>query len=364
MPDLFEAAPDEAGAGETTPPAPVEALTMLPPATLQDRVRELVEEAMEDAADSAAHLVPDFKPVRRNLKPATKGGSPTLLQRILKTQLAIETVAKDRKNTEFNYKYSSVDDVVGACRKALAENGVFVQITPARKRSSVIEFRNSKGRGVEMFSTITVLNAEDPEEFLEYEISGLVQTPGDKQEWVLSAQFRKYSLIELLNLERGTADDHESQRSGEMTRGDAGGISGRGGYQRPQGGRGNWQDQRSSAAPATSAASADRQPARPEIGGATKTRDVMIEALRAALPKNGNAKVISEAQAKRLFAVAGEAGYSREEVVDSLGAWFKLTPANLPWQLYEGVVNLFKAYPTSKAERREADPAELDQDVD
>lgn len=359
MNDLFSAAEanDEPGAAASAAAPAASPITMdLAPASeptqfdaLVDAIAARLEYRDEPLPEN---LMPDFREVKRQLKPATPNGKPNLLQRILAAQAAVAKVDKDRKNTEQNYKYSSVDEIVGASRMALIEAGIFVHITPSRKRAGEYKTGSGKsGRQVEAFSTVTVMNAEDPEELLQYEISGFVQAVGDKQEWVLSAQFRKYALIELLNLERGTADDQEAQRGSDD-------VASRGSYQRPQ--------QRSSSAPPAqrpnTPASADRQPARPVIGGDTTTRDMMIRALQSGAPKAGG-KPISEAQVKRLFAVAKDAGYSREQVVDSLGDWFRLTPPELPWQLYDGVVQLFAKYPTSQREAPPA-PAENEADLD
>lgn len=362
MNDLFAAGQEdeEAGAAVSAAAPAASPITMdLTPAaptvdleSLVDAIAaRLVEERRFEATPE--NLMPDFREVKRNLKPSTKGGPMNLLQRILSAQAAVAKVDKDRKNTEQNYKYSSVDEIVGASRLALVEAGIFVHITPSRKRSGEYKTGSGKsGRQVEAFSTVTVLNVDDPEELLQYEISGFVQAVGDKQEWVLSAQFRKYALIELLNLERGTADDQEAQRGSDD-------VASRG-YQRPQ-------QQRSSAPPAQRSSSApsngDRQPARPEITGSTTTRNMMIDAMKQGMPKGG--KTISEAQVKRLFAVAKEAGYSRENVVDSMGEWFRLTPPELPWQSYDSVVNLFAKYPTASAPVQAPPPDNLmDLDVD
>lgn len=361
MNDLFAAAEanDEPGAVASAAAPAASPITMdLAPAStseptqfdaLVDAIAARLEYRDEPLPEN---LMPDFREVKRQLKPATPNGKPNLLQRILAAQAAVAKVDKDRKNTEQNYKYSSVDEIVGASRMALIEAGIFVHITPSRKRAGEYKTGSGKsGRQVEAFSTVTVMNAEDPEELLQYEISGFVQAVGDKQEWVLSAQFRKYALIELLNLERGTADDQEAQRGSDD-------VASRGSYQRPQ--------QRSSSAPPAqrpnTPASSDRQPARPEITGSTTTRSMMIDALKQGVTKAGG-KPISEAQVKRLFAVAKDAGYSREQVVDSLGDWFRLTPPELPWQLYDGVVQLFAKYPTSQREAPPA-PAENEADLD
>lgn len=309
-------------------------------------LRERIEQ-LEDAGAIDDSPRPDFTLISRRLKPAVKGGPPNLLQRLCSAQLEIKTVVKDGTNSEYRFKFASVDSVVGACRAALAKNGIVVLLSPVRKKAEAYQTSGGKtGRSVEQVSCVSVLNAEDPDECMEYEISGLVQQIGDKQEWVLSAQFRKYALIELLNLERGNEDaEGRPDAPPDSGKSAAGPISGRSGNARSY-------DQRSRApqgAPLIAEYTRPPAAARPTLD---RTRDMLWRALEKAAPTT-TGKTITEPQQRRLFAMAKEAGYSAEMVVDELASRLRLSPPMIPWSLYDGVIQTYRDFPLAGAPPRE-----------
>jgi hypothetical protein len=245
-------------------------------------------------------------------------------ERCLTARLAIAIgefegrLAKDRTNPDQRYKYTSIDAVTAAARDLSARNGIVVLAVPVSRVLEPVQFRNSTGRRLTMVYRAVVMNSDDPQDQMSWELEVANDGTQDKGHQVCAAIARKLLLLELFQFPRGDGDDHEAQSH-----------PGLGQHQGPPGGGG-----------------ADLESTVQELcnGGDLKGAWKAIQGVK------DTSGPVSEARIKRLFAIGGNAGWIaaaiRAVVKKELGIELEAMPYR---DVYPAVVKFFELVPPASA---------------
>lgn len=272
------------------------------------------------------YMEPDFS----ELKPVGAGedAPPNLLRRLTAAMLEVDKkVPELGRNQDQGYNYARVDEVVQHARQALASNGVYAAVSPLREEWEEIQFRNGgRGRRLVMHGRVTVMNADDPQDQLQYELGAANDGIGDKGQQVCYSTLRKYMLIELLLLPRGVNDDAEAQKSNELA--PANGGQQQGAQSGSQGGGGRRYAEQEG-------------PPDAELAELVEAERYEEAWQRLGVLANKGGKQISQPQLNRLYARAGEQGWSRELVDKYLRSQLQILPPHLPRAAYDAVVWYF-----------------------
>lgn len=177
-------------------------------ATSEAGAATTAEEA-PDFGEDTVEVAPQFAELKHNLKAWGGEGKPdTLLRRLNKVMAEVGTIPKSAKHREHQYMFSSVDDVLSAVRPLFARIGIYHNLcVVSRDYKPFNTSRGGVGYNGNMTYLLTLFNSDDPEEFIAWEIAGLVTNPGEKLDWVAASQFLKFGLVTALLLDRGEDAD-------------------------------------------------------------------------------------------------------------------------------------------------------------
>lgn len=133
---------------------------------------------------------------------ASNDKAPNLYLRLLKVMQAVDYIQKGDKKVNNQYRFVSHDQVTGAVRPHLVENGVVYF-------ASVIEYKQD-GNRTEATVDVTFVNTDNPEDKLTVRSLGFGVDPQDKGPGKAVSYAVKYALLKTLGLETGDDPDADT----------------------------------------------------------------------------------------------------------------------------------------------------------
>lgn len=311
---------------------------------VEERVREqLVAEMLEVSP-------PEFREIVNNLKTwQGEGHPPNLLMRLCSAMAEIPTIPKSARHSQHGYPYSTVDDVIGACRPVLAKHGIWPNLRVVSRDFEAFNTTKGVGYNGNMTYACTLFNAMDPSDHVSWEMAGMVTNPGEKLDWVAQSQFMKYFLLLALCLERG-AEDAESNPS-EGPRDTSQAMRARRPYQPPP--------QRSQGpAPAATSSSPPPPPSGADGQQSASTWSNAWARIRESLvDTNAEGTRITHGTLTQIVADAMEMGWDGEmvEITIRRELQWDRPLAELPWHVADRIGWMFKKFQATRYFERPTD---------